>query len=223
MKKVLIAVAVLFATSVSVQAQFKPTSGSITTEISFAPFGNSPMSVDGLNVRYFVSDNFAARVNLDFSSDVTIVENNGGDNNNPIQVVKQTETFFMFSPGIEYHLGNINRLSPYIGAEIGIGFNSDKTHTDNEGYVKGDYSKTKTPGMGFGGGVFTGFDFYIYEGLYLGAEFGFGYMAMSSKPTKREGSHGGQTDNIPENDYPKTKIKNMGFEANTAIRLGWRF
>ena len=55
--------------------------------------------------------------------------------------------------GKEFHNEGTNRMSPYTGYAIGAGL---------------DNSKFKISGM-----FFTGFDYYIAEGLYLGAEIGY--------------------------------------------------
>lgn len=107
---------------------------------------------------------------------------------------KKTE--FKFALGYERHFKTIKRLDIYAGAEFGYSttsYSGDKsTYTVSKNYQNNgddkslasvtttnsmqDYSDRNPEGQKsvneFFGAVFAGADFYIYKGLYLGAELG---------------------------------------------------
>ena len=91
--------------------------------------------------------------------------------------------------------------------------------------------------MAFGINAFTGIDFYVYKGLYLGAELGLGYDFRTSLKGKIEGTYKGtityQNGSVFELNPQKNKIDleykdktssgNFAFKCNPMIRLGWKF
>ena len=88
--------------------------------------------------------------------------------------------------------------------------------------------------MFFGINAFAGFDFYVYKGLYVGAELGLGYRhAMALKGsvkgeietivTSATGSSTTTNTEIDEKFQDKITGGHLGFKCNPMIRLGWRF
>lgn len=70
----------------------------------------------------------------------------------------------------------------------------------------------------------TGFDFYMYKGLYCGAEFGLQFRTTKYKNLGIEGKVAG-TD-IKSEDFEDTAKRtslSLAFKAVPAIRLGWKF
>jgi hypothetical protein len=96
-----------------------------------------------------------------------------------------------------------------------------------------NYYYHQTGKMFFGINAFTGFDFYIYKGLYIGAELSIGYShSFALKGTvKGETTRTSQTwygtetrkDYIDEKFDDKIINGNLSFRCNPIIRLGWRF
>ena len=95
------------------------------------------------------------------------------------------------------------------------------------------YTYKQTGSMFFGLNAFAGFDFYVYKGLYVGAELGLGYsyaMALKGKVTGNatvtttsvNQTHTYTTD-IDEKFEDKITSGNFNFKCNPMIRLGWRF
>ena len=106
------------------------------------------------------------------------------------------ETTFQFALGYERHFMQEGRLDVYAGAEIGyksISYSGDVTTTiDNDRMTgttgnttriqttstqKDVYEKQNTTGSSINShnlfvGLFTGVDFYVYKGLYIGTELG---------------------------------------------------
>jgi len=95
------------------------------------------------------------------------------------------------------------------------------------------YTYRQTGKMFFGINAFAGFDFYVYKGLYLGAELSLGYshsMALkgSVKGTTTVTTVSGNSTSttitdIDEKIEDKITGGRLGFKCNPMIRLGWRF
>lgn len=238
MKKILV-LGALVCMVFFANAQLKPQAGSVSTEVGLRLFSigiaeeqiqdimngnvgnielNNPININGIKVRYFLTENMVVRGTLNFSmrtsKDYSTV-------NDVEQISKTTFMNFAFTPGIEYHFQGSERLSPYVGAEIGFGLGSVKTHTDNAGHTSGSLAKSKTPHNSFNVGLVTGVDFYITSGLYLGAEFGFGFNTFKQKGATITTEYNGIKNEIENKDY--SKFPSFGFTPNTAIRLGWKF
>lgn len=114
-------------------------------------------------------------------------------------------TYFDFSLGYERHFITDGRLDVYVGAEFGYesaAYSGDVTTTINNDQMTGTtgnttrtetvstykqvYEKQSTDGSkinshGFFIGAFTGVDFYIYKGLYVGTELGIQFNSYTSQ------------------------------------------
>ena len=216
MKKVSILIAAIL---ISI-ASFAQEAGRIGVEINFDPFGafsnpGETFSVEGLKVRYFVSDNFVIRGTIDFRSESSKEEDYDSDNK-LTSTEKESITGFSIAPGFEYHLAKFEKGSIYAGAEISLGLGSVKESGEypDSGTPNWD---SKVPFTTFGIAAFTGVDYYITSNLYLGAELSFGYR--SEKVKAGSYTSGG------------TETTNDGFEKESTIgvncvptfRLGWTF
>lgn len=231
MKKFLIAVAAVFvATSVNAQKEsYMPEQGDFGVEIGFNPFSNNYNTFDlinGVKVRYFLSDADALRLNVGFNVD--------GDKNTTELASKEYVSHwrrgqFSLNLGYERHFNMTNRIDLYAGAQLGIikNFASAKEEAPDGagGIMETTYSGADNQGnfasFGFGAGVFTGIDVYLWKGLYCGAELGLRVSSSSENDWEREVKAGTTT--------TKTKVKganrnmNGGFYCEPAIRLGWTF
>lgn len=186
----------------------KPTTGNITAEVnvnlnnlglfhgsgSGSPFG---LNYGGTSVRgrYFISDNMAARLGLNITSDnwkKRFLEKPDGTGDEGLR--KRTSSTVSIKPGIEKHFTGGEKLSTYAGAELNISINSAKEtwdkydgtgyNKDVTGEIKGAWSDTNATvfsGLGLGLNVFAGADYYFMEKVYLGLEFGLGVSRDVSK------------------------------------------
>ena len=177
--------------------------------------------------------------------------------------LKQCKFAFGIAPGFEYHFGKFERLSIYAGVDLFFGMTNYKYEEENDITVSYtnpysmDFYETRTqlimesnsswPYLGyqdkvnldernhftFGANAFLGFDFYIYKGLYVGAELGISYNHFAYRDAKVTGKrtvttteYGATTEVVLDIDY-KTKSKsstnNVNFKCEPAIRLGWKF
>lgn len=228
MKKVLmIAAAALFiGSTASAQDVMKQTGGEQNFEVLFAPLGGSPIGIDGIKYRSFTSANTAFRLTafIGFGTDVTT---NATKLNGKDVELKSSKSHFDISlqPGLEWHLGGTDRISPYYGAEAIVAFSKSGSKADTPYGSSSDYKKITTLSKGnFGLGVnaFAGVDYYIANNLYLGAEFGFGVMFRTDLKSKSEALDFDGNVTTVEDKGGKTSI-NLGPTVVGALRLGLLF
>ena len=287
MKKVSIVILVFaFASKAGVaQTQYKFEKGSVMTELQLSLFSrnqpismsnqNRPISMPTLNLRFGLSDKLVFRTALGlnfghdnnketYDNDTTWLPSSDMAIRNGYNFVKRNSTQFSIAPGIEYHLGNWERLSVYVGGELFFGMEITRSNNESKFTVEwfhkdywggsGEYEHTGTSEffrsvkgkngglynsqnghMFFGVAILAGMDFYIYKGLYLGAELGLGYtnsIALKSslnekiteKLTDASGNVISDTETTKEEKF-EDKISNggLGFRCNPMIRFGWRF
>jgi opacity protein-like surface antigen len=225
MKKVLIIAAVaLFAGSVA-QAQdiYKQTGGEQNIEVLFAPLGGSPIGINGIKYRKFTSATTAWRVEafVGFTSSTDIVldmESNGDE----VELKDRSSSFdIVLSPGMEWHLPGTDRLSPYYGGVLNIGFSRQ---TEKSEFLFGadediEEGTTRDGSIGLGLAAIGGFDYYFADNIYLGAEIGVGFGFTSFSDTVSEST-------IPDTDTvetPNGSSIEFGPVFQGRIRLGILF
>lgn len=214
-------VVALFATTMMAKSQemsssdYKPASGDIAIEVNAAPFSASPISINGLKGRYFISDNMVARLGLTVKS----LSKKTIDNTDPNNTVESKENMFSFGlqPGIEIHRDVTNRFNTYFGGELLFSTQSAKTE------VKSGSTTTTQDGVGmgvrkgtsFGLNAILGGDYYITKKIYLGAEIGFGFISEKSPELKW-----GDPSVV---QMAEEKNFGLGFNYNSMFRLGFKF
>ncbi|NTW34408.1 MAG: hypothetical protein HGB12_17605 [Bacteroidetes bacterium] len=229
MKKVILTLSALLAITTFVSAQYKPSEG-FTAEVNFRPFNANPISINYLKARMFLSEKMAIRLGLSLNTTNSSTKVAGAALSDPIQ--ETVNKFFVFGlyPGIEMHYGNYERLSPYFGAEINFEMKSASTTISNNGNIQNDKlectgiwaDNTNPAYTAVGFNLLTGVDFYVYKGLYMGAELGFGLSTFSFKEIKVS-STVAATSVTSTISTPGAKLSNFGVAFNPAIRLGWAF
>lgn len=230
MKKFIFIMAAVLAGAISASAQdsFKPEAGDFSLELNYTPgilSGNNSsagfkLPEYGLKGRLFVGDRFAVKLNLGFSTNST---NDKTYITNPDNSVTTTEdisgrTSFSIMPGIEYHFGNYKRVSPYVGAAVGINV-GNRVSRDVTGNVS---SKAVSPTFGFAVQAAAGVDVYICKGLYAGLEMGLGYgLDKTGRGKTSSVDNTGATTESQGNSDSITS--SFGFFATPSIRVGWFF
>lgn len=250
MKKLLLATVVCLLASANSFAQYKPEAGTITTEVQFNPFNqnNENFSIDGLKLRYFFNEKHALRLNLGFGVNSNKFTDEGVINDTEWNTDLKSKTGnFTLGVGYEYHIDVAPRLSVYLGGETGFTVTNAKTtvygetgnsetdvtfknyYNSNVGSFDPDYTNplaglNPTGAFSFNLKLLTGFDFYMYKGLYCGTEFGLGLQTSKFKNVEIEGKVAGtDIDKKAYEDKSKRTSVNVAFSAIPAIRLGWRF
>jgi len=200
MKKVVLFIALVATSVVGVQAQ-KFQGGEKNLEVEFNPFGDSPVSMNGIRFRMFNSESSAIRIGF----------NIGGTNNNEVysqqdktegsdgavvilpELNQSMQTFnFAIRPGYEMHFAGTDRLSPYVGAELMYAMQSSTmTREFHNANNADDQSKpenwqtwdmtVKNGSSMFGLNALAGVDFYFVDNFYLGAEINLGFHSTSYK------------------------------------------
>lgn len=212
---------VLMATTVKSQVSYKPAAGNFSVEVGISPFSESgPVSSDGtLAGTYFISGNWAFR--LELGLDFALARENNGETGTETRSGKAQNLGFALAPGINYYFPGTNRLSPYIGGALLFATSSIK-HIEEYGTVKKTVSNEAGSFTAFGLGVYTGFNYYIAENIYLGIEVGLA-GASTSIPNEKTESSGMGAPPSPATSKNSQGAFNLSVGANPLIRLGYSF
>ena len=225
MKRTLIFTAIALLGAGQAIAQYKPAAGERTLEVNFAPLGGTPVSIAGIKYRMFRSETSALRLGvfLGHGSTTTVTQ----DEDNTASLVelkdKNSTTTISIQPGIEKHFAGTERLSPYIGAVLNIGYGMTSERVEQQVQNNGVGAKiTKGGALDLGLNAVAGFDYYVANKLYLGTEIGFG-LAMHSDMTKKV-----TWDNVTGAQDSESNLNNessfqFGPNAIGQLRLGWAF
>jgi len=227
-KVVLVAMATLLVSSV--QAQFKPVAGSCGLEVQFRPFArntfqavafeNDIRTIYGVSPWFFVTDRVELRADFGFGFDSEKDKQKDPEGNNDM-LYKWSSNAFGLRVGAYYHFKGTERISPYLGANVGFGMAGSTNKITNWNFASGDSRTSKGGMLGLNVALATGFNWYIVNGLYLGADIGLGFVF--AKPQKMKITtviSGEKTTNEVE---PTESFSGLDFIANPAIRLGWKF
>jgi hypothetical protein len=189
---------------------FKPDAGDNTFEVNFNPFSATPVSLNFLKFRYFLSEDLAARAGLSLGI------RGGGDN---------SSFEYAVLPGIEKHFRGTDRLSPFIGAELIIAGRSSSYSSTNNGTtrrISGAWGDGSNRGFfNFGLNALIGCDYYFSKNIYMGIEAGYGFNLISTNEIT--------TTIIPASGATVITTQqggsafNLGPNFNSAIRLGFAF
>ncbi|MDE6742023.1 MAG: outer membrane beta-barrel protein [Muribaculaceae bacterium] len=229
MKKILTLAALTLAATFATNAQenYAPEQGDFSVEIQVNPFSNNftTFKLDALQGRYFFTSDDALRFGIGFGVD------SKKDNTDDDDLwTKTTNSNFSINLGYEKHFFNYKRIDLYAGAGLGFKMNRIK-ETQNLGNDR----QTVTSNAGdsyneFVAKAFTGIDFYVYKGLYVGAEIGIKIGAKHFPgQTVKGGFHSGgwqegSWDNKLEvSKSPSSSSFVLGTYAEPSLRLGWRF
>ena len=121
MKQLILILALAIGSSIALVGQdYKPTSGQIAAEVNFTPLSANPIGLNYLKVRYAIADDLVFRLGVDIRMHSDKSEPINGTDPNKNDEQKMSYTQFGLFPGIEKHFGNLERLSPYVGAELGF-------------------------------------------------------------------------------------------------------
>ena len=175
MKKFLLIVAVAFASATYAQTEkgnwmvgsdlalsfnsvketprYDGTSGNVTTQntFKFVP-----------NLNYFVINNLAVGLGLEYQSTTTKVKPVAGSE------TKGTASAFVIAPNAHYYFPIGGNLAPFVGAKVGYAWSS-----------AGDSDSNKTRGLALG--VKGGMAYFVNQGAALTGYVGYDYMNLKNK------------------------------------------
>ena len=125
----------------------------------------------------------------------------------------------MLNLGYQRHFYQYKRVDLYAGGKVGYvhEFAGNKQQANDDNWT---WNNAGT-GNGFSVYLNTGIDFYIYKGLYLGAEINLGFTDVLATKTTYKTCVGGKESET------KSKVGghdfNGGFDVSPRLRLGWTF
>ena len=229
MKKLMLIVA--FAGVASFAFAQKPVAGDRTAEVGLnLQTGTAAISytVPQLRFRQFMTDDMAYRLRISMGSTSTT---NGFDFGTYSWEAKTNTGFGInLSPGIEKHMKGTGKLSPYMGAEANISFNTGATAETSNGSsssianaANGDkYSLTGGSIFGFGVGVVMGADYYVTDGVYVGVEYGLGLFNMTSAGEGETKTTVGGGAEVTAKSTTASTFSLFGVNGG-GVRLGYKF
>lgn len=237
MKKFILAAALVacMAPAAIAEDDYAPEKGNFGVELQFNPFSNDYSTFReaeyGLAGRYFITNKDAIRVQLAFGIHKDIDNTDYDTTGDETYVTLHNNTRhsnFNINLGYERHLVTKGRLDVYAGAQVGVGFDSygstNEQWNPTEKVVEKYWQNTANGKIGstnFNFGIFTGVDFYVYKGLYVGAELGLDlkYRSMHREVSKKNG----EELNKDAHKQPTDKAVDFGTFVQPALRLGWTF
>lgn len=132
-----------------------------------------------INLKYMYTDNIEFRLGLEWydkyesaTTDYPTYNEAGEESGSENYTTSESESKFMFYPGVAYHFSNNNLLDVYVGADLPFGWGTLGNHTnysdkniDNEGATASVFR--------IGVGAFIGLQAYIANlPLAIGVEYG---------------------------------------------------
>jgi hypothetical protein len=193
MKLKLLALSCCLAAAFAAQAQttevaqsenttYKPIAGDITTEVAINLDHGISLNRGGLRMRKFVTVDKAYRLGVD--ADYVFNKMADHTSNRYGAELQQTSFSISIAPGIEKHFSGTNRLSPYIGAELPIGYRGAKAEGENFTSEGGwgpypHFNNRANFNIGLNG--LAGVDYYFAPRFYAGFEIGAGIRYRKDK------------------------------------------
>jgi hypothetical protein len=197
----------------------------IETTLNFQT-GNAPigLTISEIRMRYFLKKELAVRTRLAFNfNQSTDYSYDGMNPTNPPFTINQQSNDFRFILGIEKHFEGTEKLSPYFGAEGGMGISSmskEGTNTINGTtyFENGQMSLINSGAFSVYGGLVFGADYYFLPSIYLGAEIGYGFGYQDNGFAQYWNNNTNTTIEVVSGSR-------MGFtlQTNSGIRLGIKF
>lgn len=191
-----------------------------------------------LRLRYFATDNIAARVQFGFGGDGSAVVSTpskethyyanptAGGESGTVDIARSAWDLKL---GAEYHLAGTDKMSPYFTANIGFGSGSEEQTWTNVffdsngdlGYAQGMSVAASGGYSTFSWGLGAGFDYYVADNLYLGLELNLTSTSVTNNDVVQEITSPLGTQTVTELGNSMT-YTNIG-AAHGSVRIGWRF
>jgi hypothetical protein len=219
MKKIVLTAAAFALTVSSVFSQeFKPKEKDIAVGLAFEnPFQASKFSlINGVSGRYFLKSDLALRANLSLARDSKTSYVYDPTSGNEVSSKLISSFGLGLHLGAEKHFSGTDRLDPYAGADLLIGYTSKFDENKNT-LVPASNGSEKSSSTDLGLRLLAGADFYIFPKVYVGTEFGISFTSnMPGDVTKVTG-----TDSKTNKDKTNTSGIATGMTTG-AFRIGFR-
>lgn len=220
MKIALFTLSLLFLSTAFAQGD-----GKLSIETQFQPFNSSSTIENNLKIRYHFNESHVLRTNWRFShSSITeeILETDGDG----VGSVEYLTNGYYFSVGYERHFAS-DKISPYIGGSLGYGFGADDEYgsrTDGSSFINDFNYSEKQQLSSFFVDLYSGFDFTLYKGLYIGSEIGIRFLSTKHHRGEiRTEDASSTTDSSTTTSIPERKSSSLFLANMGIIRLGWKF
>lgn len=234
MKKTLLVAA--FALAGSIAFAQKPSAGNKTAEVNLN-FQTGTAAVNynlpaELRLRYFLSDNSAVRVRFGLGSttDKSSVKSASGTE---ATIEEKSGLGLTLTPGYEMHFEGTEKLSPYVGAQLGINLGGKATTTVTNAATANPTPASVVDGASYKSeagsatkimlGLMMGADYYITDGVFIGAEFGLGLFQMSSTKEGTITSKLSGTATEQKSTTTKKSTTDLFGVSTGGVRLGFVF
>lgn len=214
----------LFAVNSALFAQKTNDKFTVEANLNFQT-GSSPINLEipSIRLRFFPKDNFAVRVlagYTQFKQEYNIYDQ--GNFNNSAKV-KQSSWNFDFALGGEYHFPGTEKLSPYLGGQIGFELLGASTKGNNtlNGFTysaNAQYESSISGGAGFSAGLVFGADYYLFKNIYVGGEIAYGYSYVFQGYQESWNNQSNVRITTEQSTF-----SGFGLSANSGIRIGIRF
>lgn len=219
------AITLIIILTLSITSKAQSTDKQHSLETQFDIFTKSGAITPYLKYRYFINENSVLRSTLliHYSSKTeSILQSNDVG----VGSIQRINSMTNFALGYEHHLSD-ERLSPYIGIELMVGTGKNDVfglRTDSLVFVNTLNYSSKRRINQFGVGIFTGVDFELYKGLFIGTEIGFSIINTNYKEGEfrvddsASSTAATTTTKIPEIKFNTFSLVNIG-----TVRVGWKF
>ena len=215
----------VFVTQYKAQDSTSSNSNYFSIEGQIYPAFNNDDYRPKVKVRFFLNPKSALRLNLNTTRTSLyheIYEINGLG----VGSVEKINSLHQFSFGYEGHK-QIKTTNLYTGIEgiVGFGRNDEYgSRTDSLTFIADENYSIKRPIRQFGVRVFSGFDQFLTENLFIGAEFGLLFLQTNNlvgSLTQVDGSS--QTSSEVTTLIPKSNVQQLTLNGLGCIRIGWVF
>lgn len=194
---------------------FKPGSERFGAEAGLSLGSGFSLNGGNLNFNYTLSDEWMVRLGFGLTVDKAASKD---ENDNKAHT---TESSFNVKPGIIYSFSGTDRLEPYVGLELVFGLNSSCEYS----YSKVDGAtyerEEKVRNSHFGANAVTGFNFYVAQDLYVGAEVGLGFIVTPK--THRFGTDAEGKDYDSKDEKASSHTTYISPVCTPSVRVGWKF
>ncbi|MBF36171.1 MAG: hypothetical protein CL838_03120 [Crocinitomicaceae bacterium] len=215
----------VFITQYKAQDSTSSNSNYFSIEGQIYPAFNNDDYRPKVKVRFFLNPKSALRLNLNTTRTSLyheIYEINGLG----VGSVEKINSLQQFSFGYEGHK-QIKTTNLYTGIEgiVGFGRNDEYgSRTDSLTFIADENYSIKRPIRQFGVRVFSGFDQFLTENLFIGAEFGLLFLQTNNlvgSLIQVDGSS--QTSSEVTTLIPKSNVQQLTLNGLGCIRIGWVF
>ena len=215
----------VFITQYKAQDSTSSNSNYFSIEGQIYPAFNNDDYRPKVKVRFFLNPKSALRLNLNTTRTSLyheIYEINGLG----VGSVEKINSLHQFSFGYEGHK-QIETTNLYTGIEgiVGFGRNDEYgSRTDSLTFIADENYSIKRPIRQFGVRVFSGFDQFLTENLFIGAEFGLLFLQTNNlvgSLIQVDGSS--QTSSEVTTLIPKSNVQQLTLNGLGCIRIGWVF